>query len=212
APARTWRRSAPPCPSARSETRSGVRRSPARARRGTAGSARAARRRVRRRTTGRRRRSRRAPPCRTPPPRKACRSRQPRRPRRASARREREVPPAPPGRSGTPAAARSGRRGRRALAPMKDTALQRTISPVDGSVYIERPLASDAQIEAALARASTTQRAWRQVPVRERVAIVRRMVELTVARADTLGEELTRQMGRPIAYAPNELKRGFQER
>ena len=38
------------------------------------------------------------------------------------------------------------------------------------------------------------------------------MVEWCVARADELGEELTRQMGRPIAYTPNEIRRGFQER
>ena len=38
------------------------------------------------------------------------------------------------------------------------------------------------------------------------------MVEWCVARADTLGEELTRQMGRPKAHAPNEIRRGFQER
>src|SRR5258708_25865981 len=38
------------------------------------------------------------------------------------------------------------------------------------------------------------------------------MVEWCVARADVLGEELTRQMGRPIAYTPNEIRRGFQER
>ena len=38
------------------------------------------------------------------------------------------------------------------------------------------------------------------------------MVEWCVARADAIGEELTRQMGRPIAYAPNEIRRGFQER
>ncbi len=38
------------------------------------------------------------------------------------------------------------------------------------------------------------------------------MVEWCVARAEVLGEELTRQMGRPIAYTPNEIRRGFQER
>jgi acyl-CoA reductase-like NAD-dependent aldehyde dehydrogenase len=50
------------------------------------------------------------------------------------------------------------------------------------------------------------------VPVAERVGIVRKMVQWCVAQADTLGEELTRQMGRPIAYTPNEIRRGFQER
>jgi acyl-CoA reductase-like NAD-dependent aldehyde dehydrogenase len=38
------------------------------------------------------------------------------------------------------------------------------------------------------------------------------MTEWCVARADLLGEELTRQMGRPIAYSPGEIRRGFQER
>src|SRR5437879_243194 len=89
---------------------------------------------------------------------------------------------------------------------------QRTVSPVDNSVYVERPLATDAQIESALSRAVAAQRRWRQLPVSERVAILRRMVDWCLARADVLGEELTRQMGRPIAYTPNEIRRGFQER
>jgi acyl-CoA reductase-like NAD-dependent aldehyde dehydrogenase len=95
---------------------------------------------------------------------------------------------------------------------MKDTALQRTLSPIDGSVYVERPLATDAQIEATLAASVSSQKTWRQIPLPERIAVVRRMVEWCLAHADTLGEELTRQMGRPIAYTPNEIRRGFQER
>jgi acyl-CoA reductase-like NAD-dependent aldehyde dehydrogenase len=90
--------------------------------------------------------------------------------------------------------------------------VQRTISPVDGSLYVERPLAAERGIESALQAAASGQRKWKQVPVAERAAICRRMVEWCLARADVLGEELTRQMGRPIAYAPNEIRRGFQER
>ena len=88
----------------------------------------------------------------------------------------------------------------------------RTVSPIDGSVVVERPRAAEADIEKTLARAVEAWKKWRQVPVRERVAIVRRMVEWCVARAEAIGEELTRQMGRPIAYTPNEIRRGFQER
>ena len=91
-------------------------------------------------------------------------------------------------------------------------AVQRTISPIDGSVYVERPLASEKDIERTLAAAVQAQKKWKQVPVAERTAICRRMVEWCVARADRIGEELTRQMGRPIAYTPNEIRRGFQER
>jgi acyl-CoA reductase-like NAD-dependent aldehyde dehydrogenase len=88
----------------------------------------------------------------------------------------------------------------------------RTVTPIDGSVVVERPRASDAEIEATLARAVEAQRAWAAVPVAERAAICTRAIEWCVARADELGAELTSQMGRPIAHAPFELKRGFQER
>lgn len=40
----------------------------------------------------------------------------------------------------------------------------------------------------------------------------RRTVGLMIARADQLATELTRQIGRPIAHSPLEIRRGFQER
>src|SRR5205807_2147723 len=76
----------------------------------------------------------------------------------------------------------------------------------------ERPLASDADIEATLARAVEAQRRWRAVSVAERAAVCTRAVEWCVAHADELGAELTSQMGRAIAHSPFELRRGFQER
>jgi acyl-CoA reductase-like NAD-dependent aldehyde dehydrogenase len=89
---------------------------------------------------------------------------------------------------------------------------QATISPIDGSVYVERPLASAGEIDAALASAQKAQHAWKSAAVGERVQLVRRMVEWCVAHADKLGTELTWQMGRPVTQTPNELRRGFQER
>jgi acyl-CoA reductase-like NAD-dependent aldehyde dehydrogenase len=88
----------------------------------------------------------------------------------------------------------------------------RTISPVDGSVYAERSLASDAEIEATLAKAKQSQREWKQVPISERAAICRRAVASLVERATQLGTEITWQMGRPIRYSPMEIRNGFQER
>jgi len=90
--------------------------------------------------------------------------------------------------------------------------IQRTISPIDGSVYVERELASSQQIENTLARASAAQREWKRVPVAERVAVCRRMLAWFVEHADEIGEELTWQMGRPLAHSPLEIRRGFQER
>src|SRR5258706_6822409 len=91
------------------------------------------------------------------------------------------------------------------------TSLQRTISPVDGSVCVERPLATAAEINAALARAREAQRAWRAVPLRERTAILGRFCTEFEARAVAIAQELTLQIGRPIRYAPGEV-RGTLER
>lgn len=86
------------------------------------------------------------------------------------------------------------------------------ISPVDGSVYIEREYITSNQIETLLATAKAAQKAWQKVPLSEKIAICERAVEYFLAHADAIGEELTWQMGRPIAYTPNEIRRGFQER
>ncbi len=88
----------------------------------------------------------------------------------------------------------------------------RTVSPVDGSVYVERPLASGLEIEAHLTRARKSQHEWKLVPISERAAICRRAVASLVERAAQLGTELTWQMGRPIRYSPMEIRNGFQER
>ncbi|MCZ2151989.1 MAG: aldehyde dehydrogenase family protein [Bryobacterales bacterium] len=89
---------------------------------------------------------------------------------------------------------------------------QQTISPVDGSVYAERALASSGEIDAALGRAVEAQRKWRRVPMDVRAGICRRMTAYMVEHSEEIGEELTWQMGRPIAYSPMEIRRGFAER
>ncbi len=83
----------------------------------------------------------------------------------------------------------------------------KTISPVDGRVYVERPLAGDNEIAAALARAREAQAAWRGTSVTERCAVVSRFVDGLLAKKAEIGEELTWQMGRPVRYTPGEVER-----
>ena len=89
--------------------------------------------------------------------------------------------------------------------------MQRTISPVDGSVYCERPLADATALDAVLTRAVAAQRGWRTTGIEARAAICRRFCELFEAQGDAIALELTWQMGRPIRYAPGEV-RGTLER
>jgi acyl-CoA reductase-like NAD-dependent aldehyde dehydrogenase len=85
------------------------------------------------------------------------------------------------------------------------------ISPIDGSLYVERHLASNPEILAALVGAEQAQQRWRRTPLAERVAIARKAIAAFAAKESQLAEELCWMMGRPIRYAAGEV-RGFVER
>jgi|TARA_Y100000031_G_scaffold53304_1_gene60901 acyl-CoA reductase-like NAD-dependent aldehyde dehydrogenase len=87
----------------------------------------------------------------------------------------------------------------------------KTVSPVDGSVYVERSYAAPEDIARALARAARAGEVWRDVPVAERAEVCARAVDDVVAAKDGIANEITWQMGRPIRYSPGEVG-GFEER
>ncbi|HWD40143.1 MAG TPA: aldehyde dehydrogenase family protein [Fimbriimonas sp.] len=82
---------------------------------------------------------------------------------------------------------------------------QQTISPIDGSLYVERPCATAQEIDAKLAKARKAQADWKRTPLSDRIAICRRFAEAMVSNRDQLGIELAWQMGRPIRYGPSEI-------
>lgn len=87
----------------------------------------------------------------------------------------------------------------------------RTLSPIDGSVYVEREYADQTQIRSALQRAQQAQKAWKKVSLAERQAICSKAVDAFVSNKEQIGEELCWMMGRPIRYAAGEVG-GFEER
>ncbi len=84
-------------------------------------------------------------------------------------------------------------------------------TPVDGSVYVERPLAGPAEIAAALTRARSAQPTWRHVPISERQVLLTKAVDAFVAKASDIAKEIAWQMGRPRSQCPGEIG-GFEER
>jgi acyl-CoA reductase-like NAD-dependent aldehyde dehydrogenase len=76
----------------------------------------------------------------------------------------------------------------------------RCISPIDGSVYAERPAMRLDEAKAAIARAKEAQRDWAARPLAERVALVRAGVAQLGAMNDVVVPELARMMGRPVRY------------
>lgn len=84
------------------------------------------------------------------------------------------------------------------------------VSPVDGSVYAERPLTDDAALGVAVSRARAAQDGWAQVPVAERSKQVIAFAEALLAMNDELVPELAWQMGRPVRYSGE--RGGLEER
>jgi acyl-CoA reductase-like NAD-dependent aldehyde dehydrogenase len=84
------------------------------------------------------------------------------------------------------------------------------ISPIDGSVYAERPTLSRSEADAAVSRANAAQAEWAERPLQERIALVQAGVAAIGAMNDEIVPEIAWQMGRPVRYG-GEFG-GFNER
>ncbi|MCA9200467.1 MAG: aldehyde dehydrogenase family protein [Planctomycetales bacterium] len=85
------------------------------------------------------------------------------------------------------------------------------ISPIDGSLYAERPFLNEPQIAAAIESARQAQRHWQMVSLPKRIEVCQQAVNAMMSMKDQIAIELAWQMGRPIRYGGGELN-GFQER
>ena len=86
----------------------------------------------------------------------------------------------------------------------------RCISPIDGSVYLERETLTVEGAFAAVARSRAAQPAWAARPLQERVELCRAAVAEVGKTVDRMAIELAHQMGRPVRYGGE--FRGFEER
>jgi len=90
------------------------------------------------------------------------------------------------------------------------TTTLKCISPVDGSVYVERPLMGLDDAQRAVAAARAAQRDWAARPMAERIALVTKATAIIGEMNDEIVPELAWQMGRPVRYG-GEFG-GFNER
>jgi acyl-CoA reductase-like NAD-dependent aldehyde dehydrogenase len=84
------------------------------------------------------------------------------------------------------------------------------ISPIDNSVYAERPIIADSALEGVVSRARAAQAEWAHVPVNERVRQALAFLDALLTMNDEMVPELAWQMGRPIRYGGE--KGGMDER
>jgi len=74
------------------------------------------------------------------------------------------------------------------------------ISPVNGELYVERPVLALDEARDAAARARAAQPAWAARPLEERIALVQAGVERLGAMNDEVVPELAWMMGRPVRF------------
>ena len=90
------------------------------------------------------------------------------------------------------------------------TDMLQCISPIDGSVFAERPVLTLDEGKAAAARARDAQAAWAARPLQERIDLVMAGVAAVGAMNDEIVPELAHMMGRPVKFG-GEFG-GFNER
>jgi succinate-semialdehyde dehydrogenase / glutarate-semialdehyde dehydrogenase len=78
------------------------------------------------------------------------------------------------------------------------------VNPATGVTEARYPHATDAQIADVIDRAAAGYAKWRSVPVAERATVLARVADEFVARAETLGAIITREMGKTLAEAVDE--------
>lgn len=79
------------------------------------------------------------------------------------------------------------------------------LNPYTGEVLDTVPAADKADVDAAVAAAVETQKAWADVPVFERSEIVKRFTQLLERDKEDLAQTLTAESGKPINEARGEL-------
>ncbi|HHC30160.1 MAG TPA: aldehyde dehydrogenase family protein, partial [Rhodobacterales bacterium] len=90
------------------------------------------------------------------------------------------------------------------------TKMLQCISPVDGSVYAERPVLAPDAARAAVAAARAAQKGWAARPLDERMELVRAGITRLGEINDEVTTELAWMMGRPVRYGGE--FRGVNER
>lgn len=79
------------------------------------------------------------------------------------------------------------------------------VNPATGETLATYPTISDDALETVIAEADAAYRTWRDVPVAERAAKIRRVAELHRERRDELAAIIVREMGKPLAAAEGEV-------
>ncbi len=82
-----------------------------------------------------------------------------------------------------------------------------SVNPANGKELARYELHDDAFVDKALTAAAKAQKAWRKVPVEERVDLLKNMAKALRSGKPRYAEMITREMGKPIAESEGEIEK-----
>jgi acyl-CoA reductase-like NAD-dependent aldehyde dehydrogenase len=80
------------------------------------------------------------------------------------------------------------------------TEIIKLITPIDGSVYAERPIIADSALDAAVSRSRTAHEQWMLTSFEERGKYCAKFLDAMLSMNDEIAAEIAWQMGRPVRY------------
>ena len=89
--------------------------------------------------------------------------------------------------------------------------MQKTITPINNTLYIERPHPSSSEIDKTIENSFNAFKQWSQTSIPERIKVINKFIENLLNLTEEVKKEICWQIGRPISQCGSEL-RGFEER
>lgn len=85
-----------------------------------------------------------------------------------------------------------------------------SINPANGETVGSYPYESDAQLDAALTRATAAFRTWRGTPIEQRAELLQALAATLRGQAEDMAQMITLEMGKPISQARGEIEKCAQ--
>lgn len=90
--------------------------------------------------------------------------------------------------------------------PVSAATSMAVINPATGDAFAEAPDAGKAELDAAVNAARAAFKSWKARPIAERQALVKKAGDVLLAHADELGRLFTKEQGRPVDAAKQEIQ------
>jgi acyl-CoA reductase-like NAD-dependent aldehyde dehydrogenase len=85
------------------------------------------------------------------------------------------------------------------------------ISPIDGKVVTTKAYTKEKDLQERIEKSKYAQSKWHNTSIEERITICQNFLDEIIKQGNEIGEQITRQMGRPIEFAKTEVL-GVKER